>query len=256
MTNNRLSNKYVLVADDDAEGQLAVTRILSQLGARSDTAGNAFELREKLKANRYELVLMDIEMASMNGFETTLYIRNELSKDIPIFGMVDRLLESEQDKFQKFGIDGILIKPINSESLVNEFERLLPGGFAGSTKRHILTNQHVAVDINMLYETAGDDESYIALMVQVFLQNMPRTLKNIDESLLNKDWDGLYKAAHFAKSSLSVIRVSGMFEAVLAVEERAKKRIDLDTLPMLVQQIKQYFVLAEEVLVKKYSHGL
>ena len=206
-----------------------------------------------MKANRYDLVLLDMDMASINGFETTLNIRNELSTDIPIIGMTDALLEGQQATYHQLGIDGILIKPIDTDSLENEFERLVSGSIAGSTECHILTNQQVSVDVTMLYEISGDDEIYIGLMIQTFLQNMPGTLKNIDESLLNKDWEGLYKAAHYAKSSLSVIRVSGMFEAVLAVEERAKKRIELDTLPMLVMQIKQCFLLAEEVLVKNIT---
>src|SRR3954454_12014108 len=111
---------------------------------------------------------------------------------------------------------------------------------------HILTKGNVSIDLNMVYEISGNDESYIILMVQIFLQNMPGTLRRIDEGLQKEDWEEVYKAAHFAKSSLSVIRVSPMLELVLAIEERAKKRNGVELMPELAAQVNDAFAVAKD----------
>jgi HPt (histidine-containing phosphotransfer) domain-containing protein len=121
---------------------------------------------------------------------------------------------------------------------------------------YILRNGNVSVDLTMVYEISGNDESYIALMAQIFLQNMPATLQRIGESVQKEDWEEVYKAAHFAKSSLSVIRVSPMLELVLTIEECARKRIALERIEGLTEQVNDSFVMAKDVLSEKFNGGL
>ncbi len=117
---------------------------------------------------------------------------------------------------------------------------------------YTIENSNVSIDISMLYDISGNDESFIITMVQTFLKTLPETIKKIEQSLHNQDWENVYRSAHFAKSSLSVIKIGEMFDWVLQVEVNAKNETDLDKIPGLVEKIKQKYLLAEVILHEKF----
>jgi len=122
-----------------------------------------------------------------------------------------------------------------------------------NTNPHIIQNKEIAIDVSLLYSVSGNDESFIRMMVLTFLKTMPETIKKIEESLKKQDWENVYRSAHFAKSSLSVIKVAEMLDWVVQVEVNAKNEIDLELLPGLLEKIKQKFAAAEEFLSERFN---
>ena len=253
MSDNILFNKIVLVAEDNAINQMVVKHTLLKLGASSDIASDGTEAIEKFKNNHYDLILMDIQMPLMDGYEATTYIRSQLKSSVPIIAMTAFALNGEDEKCFECGMNGYVSKPFTIESLSNAIQKVLSLPKVIADNPYILGNKNVAVDVSMLYDISGNDESYIHTMVQTFLENMPVTLQKIEQSLQAKDWENVYKSAHYAKSSLSVIKIAEMFEWVMKVEVNAKNRINLDTIPALVQKIKEKYALAERVLSEKFG---
>lgn len=253
MSENILLNKNVLVAEDNAINQMVVKHTLLKLGATADIAGDGAEAIEKFKKNKYDLILMDIQMPLMDGYEATAYIRNQLQSNVPIIAMTAFALNGEDEKCYECGMNNYVSKPFSIENLSSVIQKVLSLPAEVNANPYILVNKNVSVDLSLLYDISGDDESYISVMVQTFLENMPDTLKKIKQHLHDEDWEALYKAAHFAKSSLSVIKVSEMYEAVISIEQNAKAKTNLQTLPALVKKVNECFLVAEEVLSKKFS---
>ncbi|MCW3112046.1 MAG: multi-sensor hybrid histidine kinase [Segetibacter sp.] len=252
MSENILLNKSVLVAEDNAINQMVVKHTLLKLGASADIAGDGAEAIEKCKKNKYDLILMDIQMPLMDGYEATTYIRNQLQSNVPIIAMTAFGLNGEDEKCYECGMNDYVSKPFTIENLSTVIQKVLSVPSEVTHNPHILVSRNISVDLSMLYDISGEDEAYICVMVQTFLENMPNTLKKIDQCLSDENWDGLFQAAHYAKSTLSVIKVSEMFDAVLAIELSAKNKINLQTLPALVQKLNDGFVIAEELLSKKF----
>lgn len=117
---------------------------------------------------------------------------------------------------------------------------------------NIIENENVLVDLSMLYDISPNDKNFINKMVKTFLKHMPETLHKLEQGLNNQDWENVYKAAHSAKSSLSIIKIGQMLDWIVQIEENAKNRISLESLPDLVEKIKQKFFFAEEVLKEKF----
>jgi CheY-like chemotaxis protein/HPt (histidine-containing phosphotransfer) domain-containing protein len=253
MSENILLNKNVLVAEDNAINQMVVKHTLLKLGATADIAGDGAEAIEKFKKNKYDLILMDIQMPLMDGYETTTYIRNQLRSNVPIIAMTAFALNGEDEKCYECGMNNYVSKPFTIENLSSTIQKVLSLPTEVSPNPHILVSKNISVDLSMLYDISGDDEGYIAVMVQTFLENMPNTLKKINQCLADSNWEGLYQAAHYAKSTLSVIKVSDMFDAILTIETNAKTKTNLDTLPALVQKVNESFSIAEELLSKKFG---
>lgn len=120
-----------------------------------------------------------------------------------------------------------------------------------NNSNYLLQNGDVVIDISMLYEISDNDKNFILTMVRTFLKNMPVTLQNLEQGLNNKDWEQVYKAAHSAKSSLSVLKIKQMLDLVLQIEENALNKINLDNVPALADKIKQTFFFAEQILIEK-----
>jgi HPt (histidine-containing phosphotransfer) domain-containing protein len=105
----------------------------------------------------------------------------------------------------------------------------------------------------MLYDVSGNDIAYIQKMVSTFLENMHPTIKKMELHLNEQDYDNLYKIAHYAKSSLSIIKISDVREQVEKIEKSAKRKTDLPAIGPLLKQVKEKFELAEQLLLQKFA---
>ncbi len=104
----------ILVVDNDAAGRTVATAFAKKLGLQADTADNGREALTLIQKNAYGLILMDLQMPVMNGYETTRAIRNlekNADKRIPILALTAKALPGVQEKCLEAGMDDYLIKP-------------------------------------------------------------------------------------------------------------------------------------------------
>lgn len=113
------SGKKVLIADDIASNLSLIKRMLAILGCESETASNGEEALKFLKANSFDLVLMDINMPVMDGIEATMKIRTELNSTVPVVAITGKDLESNRETFLEAGINDFLMKPLSIDGLKN-----------------------------------------------------------------------------------------------------------------------------------------
>jgi CheY-like chemotaxis protein len=117
----------ILVVEDNLTIQRVIEQILASYGCHLDTAVNGLKALEALEKNRYDLILMDLEMPELNGFETTSRIRSaELAtgEHIPILAMAGYHLENGRQKCMDAGMDDYLEKPFNIAELLETIVRL------------------------------------------------------------------------------------------------------------------------------------
>ena len=100
LTDMKLKNIKVLVVEDIALNQLLMKTLLDDFGFEHDIAGNGKIAIEKLQIKTYDIILMDLQMPEMNGFEATEYIRNKLNSKIPIIALTADVTTVDLDKMQ------------------------------------------------------------------------------------------------------------------------------------------------------------
>ena len=253
MTENILQEKNVLVVDDNLINQMVVKHTLMKLSANTDIAGDGEEAIVLFKKNKYDLVLMDIQMPLLDGYDTTRFIRNQLNSSVPIIAMTAFALKGEDNKCFECGMNGYVSKPFTLESLYNAISKVFNSDIKISNNPNIISNNNTSVDISMLYEIAENDEAYIKMMITTFLGNLPMVIQKIETAYASQDWENVFRSAHYAKSSLSVIKIADIFEWIITIETCAKKRIDLDSIPELIRNIKARFLNVEDILNEKFS---
>ena len=107
----------VLVAEDIPLNQLLIKTILTDFGFEFDIAANGKIAIELLNKNSYDLILMDIQMPEMGGFETTLHIRNKIKSKIPIIALTADVTTMDKKKCKAAGMNDYISKPIDEELL-------------------------------------------------------------------------------------------------------------------------------------------
>jgi CheY-like chemotaxis protein len=124
----------VLVAEDNAVNQRLASRMLEKRGHRVTVTANGLEAVEALANGNFDLILMDIQMPEMDGFEATAAIRTREKRDgthIPIIALTANAMKGDRERCLAAGMDGYLSKPI----VPRELDELLETYLAGQTVR-------------------------------------------------------------------------------------------------------------------------
>lgn len=117
----------ILLAEDNLVNQTVAARLLEKQGHAIEVANNGREALARLSAGSFDLVLMDVQMPEVDGFEATAAIREtEKTKGghLPIIAMTAHSLKGDQERCIAAGMDGYISKPIQLEQLLTEIERV------------------------------------------------------------------------------------------------------------------------------------
>ncbi len=124
MNTQLLQGKSVLVVEDNHINQLLVKHTLSASGALIDICDNGATALEKIHNKKYDLILMDIHLPGLDGYQTTEIVRKELNLDLPILAMTASI-KSEAEKCISLGMNGYVFKPFTLEVLYEAIEKAL-----------------------------------------------------------------------------------------------------------------------------------
>ncbi len=114
---SEINNLRVLVAEDVPLNQLLIKTILSDFGFEYEVVANGKLVVEKLQTNTYDIILMDLMMPEMNGYEATEYIRKTMNSKIPIIALTADVTSIDVAKCKAIGMDDYISKPIDEELL-------------------------------------------------------------------------------------------------------------------------------------------
>jgi CheY-like chemotaxis protein len=121
----------ILIVEDNAVNQRVAQRLLERLGYRAEVVGNGLEAVKALELAPYDVVLMDVQMPEMDGFEATRVIRDPQSAvrdhEVPIIAMTAHAMKGDREKCIEAGMDDYVAKPVGSAALAEAIERRLAG---------------------------------------------------------------------------------------------------------------------------------
>jgi CheY-like chemotaxis protein len=124
---NQKHNVRILLAEDNKVNQVVAIKTLKKMGYTADTASNGKEAVKALQEKTYDMVLMDVQMPEMDGFEATKTIRNPVSQvrnhEIPIIAMTAHAMKEDRQRCLDNGMDDYTSKPINRKDLLEKIEK-------------------------------------------------------------------------------------------------------------------------------------
>ena len=255
---NEIKNIKVLVVEDIALNQLLMKTLLNDFGFECEIAVNGKIALEKLQAGSFDIILMDLQMPEMNGFEATEYIRNKINSKIPIIALTADVTTVDLAKCKAVGMNDYISKPVD--------ERLLYSKIAGLVKKNMpvldqkeddsVRNKKVrCIDLDYLSRRTKSDPALMMQMISLYLEQTPPLIREMKKSLLEKDWGSLYAAVHKMIPSFSIMGISTDFEIMAKqVQEYASRQNKTDGIPDLVLKLENVCTQACVELEEEYNN--
>jgi PAS domain S-box-containing protein len=249
-------NLKILVVEDIPLNQLLMKTLMDDFGFECDIASNGKIAVDKLQGNTYDLILMDLQMPVMNGFEATDFIRKELKSQIPIMALTADVTTVDLEKCKAVGMDDYISKPVDDRLLRSKIlklvkkKKLTPNviqKFKPESKTELkYCNQQY---LNQL--TKSKPELMIE-MITLYINQTKNTIKVMNSSLEQKDWIRLQAAAHKMIPSFSIMGINKEYEDMARkVQKYTSTETELEKLPNLVSKLDFVCTKACEELKKE-----
>src|SRR5450432_8829 len=197
----------ILIAEDNVMNQNLMRHLLTYWNLNFDIVNNGKEAIAALQQNDYRLLLMDIQMPLMDGYTTTMKIRNELGMNIPIIAMTAHAMAGEREKCLSYGMNEYISKPIREKELFNIINSTLKtnGGSAEikNEKSNVPVRNGELLDLDYLKDVSGGNAEFEISMIEQFLQQVPVELEAMKEAFDKTNYPELIHIAHNLKTSVS-----------------------------------------------------
>jgi CheY-like chemotaxis protein len=206
--------------------------LLKSQGHRVTVAGNGREVLAALERSRFDVVLMDIQMPDMDGFEATQAIRQtERSTDarVPIIAMTAHAMKGYRERCLEAGMDGYLAKPVRREEL-SEVLAQVPAGNSRQppTAAPAASPGGDVLDWTTARASVQGDEALLAEIISIFLEESPAMLDAVRSALDAGDAARLRISAHTLKGAVVHFGAAAAVSAAAKVESAARDQ-DLAT---------------------------
>jgi PAS domain S-box-containing protein len=241
-----IKNIKVLVAEDIPLNQLLMKTLLDDFGFERDIAANGKIAIEKLQNKSYDVILMDLQMPEMNGFETTAYIRNKMNSKIPIIALTADVTTVDLAKCKAVGMNDYIAKPVDEKLLYSKIVGLVKKPMhvkAGGEPLDLSGTETMLKCTNMTYlnRCTKSDPALMMEMITLYLAQTPSLVATMKQSLLDQDWKTLQASVHKILPSFSIMGIDSGFEIV------AKKVMELATRKEAGEEVNQFVLQIETI---------
>lgn len=262
---SRKSKARILLAEDNEVNQQVALGLLQKLGLSADVVPDGLEAIKLLKNRAYDLVLMDIQMPVMDGFEATRQIRNPLSgvnnPELPIIAMTAHAMQGDREDCIKSGMNDYIAKPILLANLSDVLEKWLPTEADSIAKQSALFTKKCDSDFN--YDTTVPvldfadlnkrfmgDENLMLIVMQSFLKDMPVQLEILQQSLSDNNRDAVHRQTHTIKGVAANLSAESM-RSIAANMEKNSMDGKLDLVAKMVEPLAAEFKKVRELMQQK-----
>jgi signal transduction histidine kinase/DNA-binding response OmpR family regulator len=223
----------ILLAEDNKVNQLLAVRMLEKRGYTVVVAGDGRQAVTAYEQERFDLILMDVQMPEMNGFEATALIRQKEEgshQHIPIIAMTARAMKEDREECLRAGMDAYISKPFQIGELLEIIQSLVSDPDAQEVgvserdwvEKEAATTKDVLNEFALL-ESVDDDRLFLRSIVDEFLELHLSQLSEMRDAILDKKSERLFELAHSLKGALGMLCAEAACEAARRLEKSGRE---------------------------------
>jgi signal transduction histidine kinase/DNA-binding response OmpR family regulator/HPt (histidine-containing phosphotransfer) domain-containing protein len=219
----------ILLAEDNAVNQEVAQQMLQKRGHTVTIASNGREALKLVAQSEFDLILMDIQMPEMDGFQATAAIREmekKGSRRTPIVAMTAHAMKGDRERCLESGMDGYVSKPVQSKMLYETIENIRATGTAVGASLQVPASgrlERKAVNIDEILDRLGGNVGLLQSVVALFEEDSPGQMVRIQDAIKSGDAQALMVAAHTLKGSLLVLSADRASTAALELEKLGRQ---------------------------------
>lgn len=209
----------ILLVDDNKTNQLLGKTRLERWGCTVDLASNGIEGVKKTQQKIYDVILMDIQMPIMDGYEATKIIKNDISKQvskIPVIAMTAYTSKNDIKRAINAGMDDYIFKPFKPAEVYNLLKKY--GKISGESiineafpikneTKHVEEEETNYINLKFIKEETQNENSILVLLIQSFLNDIEEFLEILDKGFKSNNWKILHEATHKIKPSIRIFGI-------------------------------------------------
>ena len=211
----------ILLAEDGLVNQRVAENLLEQRGHKVTVANNGREALAALESESFDIVLMDVQMPTMDGFEATATIRERektTGGHIPIIAMTAHAMKGDRERCLKAGMDGYIAKPIRANYLYETIEETAAKVWESQGRNATISDEKEILERDKILERTGANEETLKEIVELFVAESAKLMKRIHDAITNEDASELQRAAHTLKGSIRIFGAKRAAAAALQLE--------------------------------------
>jgi signal transduction histidine kinase/CheY-like chemotaxis protein len=265
----------ILVAEDNPVNQRVTVGLLKKDGHTVEAVNDGKEVLQALACQRFDVVLMDVQMPGIDGLQATAAIRHkeqDTGKHIPIIALTAHAMKGDRERCIEAGMDDYLAKPVDRKSLREVLLRWTPpegsegarsntaatrrsmAARAGAVDRNLtpqpgVTDQTEVFDVDALRGRVEQDLDLLAEMVELYLSNSPLLLEEVESAVAARDREKIARAAHTLKGMLTSMCADASAETARHLETVGKNG-DLARADQVLSALKNQLDRLRTVLTK------
>jgi FOG: CheY-like receiver len=219
----------ILLAEDHPVNQTLAVALLEKMGYQVDVAEHGIAVLDALARKKYDLILMDISMPEMDGYETTKHIIERYGNARPrIVAMTANAMKGDKEQALQIGMDDYITKPIQIPRLVEVLQstfRAISASASDAFSREMLLDPNALQILSELSEQTG--RNLVGEVIDLFLEHSPVQLKRLSDAIAEQHFKQIHMTAHRLKGAALNVGAKRVAELCRLLEEAAQNEVTL-----------------------------
>ena len=221
ITGEFLQGKRILVADDNEMNRLVAATILERYGAEVIETADGQDTVVKTGKCFPDLILMDIQMPEMNGYEATRQLRKN-GQTVPIIALTANAIKGENEKCLEAGMNDYISKPFREDDFLRVVARWLKKNYPEASGNPLPPEP--AYSLASLRAMSRGNDAFVQKMVTLFCEQTPVLVADMRKAWEQKELITLGNLAHKIKPSINMLNIHPLKEIILQLEATGKKQ--------------------------------
>lgn len=269
-----LNHLHILLVEDNVFNIKLTKGIFMDYSIYMDLAEYGGKALEKLRNNPYDIILMDIELPDMNGYEIARIAREEYKINTPIIALTAHALAGEREKCLQAGMNDYLTKPINTKILFEKMHHLIrPGTIMVKDidpvslkemypEKDMISESHNknaadnVINFSYLQEISGGNKEFEKEIIEIYLSETTNNINLLQDSFSANDYNAMKMVAHKSKSAVAVIVGDMLKKDFELIEQSALNKHITDeaykSLNKIVSILNKSIIQLQRILVEEY----
>jgi signal transduction histidine kinase/FixJ family two-component response regulator len=246
----------ILIVDDEEYNRMLFKMILDRWKISFREAVNGKEALEMVKAERFDLLFMDVRMPGIDGLKTTKLIREELGISgsvMPVVGISAACTNEDRLKYEQAGMNAFLLKPFTEAMLLSAIHSVIrkdgsTDDPAGNIREKAISSGTEKINLRNLYHISGGDERFVRQMLEKFIETTGKGLAAMNEAVESRQWKAAADMAHKISPPCRHIGAGVLYHLLKKIEETIRNHADTGSVKKLAGESVMEFEAVRELL--------
>lgn len=216
-----LQQTYVLLVEDNEMNRFLATTLLAKWNAKVHYETNGKRAIEWLRNNDPEVILMDLQMPEMDGFQATQMLRNELKKDIPVIALTANALELERENCLAIGMNDYVSKPYSPDTL---YKSIMKNAIRTERVKDTNTSENLHLSLHRLMDMYDGNAVHVKKTADVFLKQMQADMMLLDEKVKQLDYKDIQSLIHKMSPGVELFEITSILHNFKLIREGCTER--------------------------------